>query len=53
VVSQDDAVDTFKAHVRRYGRLLYYRYRQIAYPIVTMVWQDDVWTSICLVLRKR
>lgn len=52
-VSQDSAVEAFQAHVRRHGRLLYHRYRQVAYPIVTMVGAGYAWTSCCLVLRKR
>jgi SAM-dependent methyltransferase len=52
-VSQNAASAVFQAHVRREGRLRYHRYRQVAYPIVTMTLNDYVWTSICLVLRKR
>jgi SAM-dependent methyltransferase len=51
--SQAAALEVFRAHVRREGRLLYHRYRQVDYPIITMYDAGYVWTSICLVLRRR
>ena len=53
VVSQRAAVQHFMAHVRKYGRFLYHQYKQVSYPIVTMEDDGYVWTSVCLVLRKR